>query len=107
MKNNPASAVLGLGLVVFSMAILYTAHGAFSRFDRAERIAQSLPPLLDRADAVSDKVIAASAQLKASATLAKDSLPEVGSKVGEAGANALRNFADKYRKNKDAAPAAD
>lgn len=96
MKNH-GTTILGFGLVTVAAAIVFTAHGAFSRFDKADAIVKTLPPLLERAEAVSDKMIAASHELKISAGQAKEALPEVGSKFGEAGANALRNFADKYR----------
>nr|WP_250807704.1 hypothetical protein [Neorhizobium tomejilense] len=97
MSSQSGSLAIGAGLIAVAAAIAFTAHGAFSRFDRAELIAQSLPPLLDRADSVSEKMLMASHELRVAGAQAKEAIPEVGSKLGEAGANVLRSFAKSYQ----------
>jgi hypothetical protein len=103
--NTSTAAVIfaGVSFLALAVTVTVTAQGAFSRFDRAERLVSTLPPILDKANATADKLIAAGDRLKITATEASASIPTLGSKFGTAGSNALKAFAKGVDKSEESA----
>jgi outer membrane murein-binding lipoprotein Lpp len=83
-KNVIAASILVVGLSACA-TVAYVAHGAFSRLDKIEKLAQQIPELTEKVDRFADGV-------EKRVQSAREALPATADEIGSAGARAYGVF---------------
>lgn len=100
MQNNVvAASILIVGLAACA-TITYVAHGAFTRLDKIEKLAQQIPELTEKVDKFADGI-------EGRVQNAREALPTAADELGSAGARAYDVFKKLTNDDKETDPASD
>ena len=83
-----------IGLLALSASIAFAAHGAFSRFDEIEKLASEARQTVQ-------EVKGAQEQIKQDFAKLRVQFPQIGTEIGESGANAVEAMEKKLACKKD------